>query len=544
MRSLRHSLVVSTLLASVLLPAARDAGAAAAPISAVTLYPGSASVLRSAQVESGATELVVGGLAGNFSTENLRVDADAGIHVGQIEIRDAAQTGSANPAQAALESRIQELKDQEAALDAESESAGIVKGYLERLGGVPGNAADQGRTPLDARTLAGIIDAIGRGASEATARIHRLAVQKRELARKVEALQTDLARLQGGSRDSRSLVIHLSAARAGTVRLSYTLASAGWRPGYRGELDSTAGTVKLVRTAQVSQKTGEDWTGVRLVLSTSQPRLSPVAPTPDPWLLSYAPPQPPGQMLKEVARTRAFAMSAPAPAPATPPPPAADEQDSYVPPTFQTDGVFATEFAVSGPVTLAADGRELSLELSAQVLPVVQRVQVTPRLDTAATVTAQAERPAGVWVPGTLQLYRDGNYVGSFRWNPQAAEEFALPFGRDDLVRVTLDHVKGQRGSTGVFERRNERRIADSITVKSAHAGPIDVLVLEASPVSTAEEITVDAGFDPEPTIRNWSQRRGVVGWERTLRPGESARFGINYTIAYPKDGTVTGLGR
>jgi uncharacterized protein (TIGR02231 family) len=520
------------------------AALAGMPISSVTLYPGSAGIQRSAPVESGATQLVVDGLSGNFPTQNLRVDADPGIRIGQIEIRDAAQATSANPAQAALEARIEELKDQEGALDAEAESAAIVKGYLERLGGDPGAGGEHARAPADAKALAGVIDAIGHGAGDALARIHRLAIEKRVLERKVETLQRDLARLQGGARDSRTIVIHLSAARAGTVRLSYQLPSAGWRPGYRAELDSGAATVRLARIAQVSQKTGEDWTGVRLVLSTSQPRLSPVARAPEPWLLSYAPPAPP-EAAKEgpVRQARSFALAAPAASPAAPGRPLEDKDAAYEPPSFQTDGAYATEFVLPTPVTLAADGKELALELSTQVLDVHQRVQVTPRLDTAATVTALAERPAGVWPAGPMQLYRDGNYVGAFHWNPQATEQFALPFGRDDRLRVTLDHVKGKQGSTGVFERRNERHIADAITIKSTHATPIEVLVLEASPVSTSDEIRVSAAFDPEPTVQGWEQRRGVVGWERTLHPDETARFAIDYTIEYPREGTVTGLG-
>jgi len=529
------------LLAGLALAAQAASAAGGAPITAVTLYPGSASVVRSARVESGATELTVDGLSAAFSTQNLRVDADAGIRIGQIETRDESLVHSANPAQADLEHRIQDLQDQEAALDAESRAAALVKGYLEHLGGDPASATDRARTPQDAKALAGVIETIGHAANDALARIQRLGVQKRELGRKIAALQSDLAQMRGDGSKRRTLVIHLAAARSGAVRIAYTVDSAGWRPGYRAELDSATSRLRLVRLAQVAQKTGESWAGVRMVLSTSQPNGSPEAPDPSPWLLTYTPPQP-AQAKRMLSLERmAVAQDMAVPAPMAPPPPA--DAAGYTPPTFETDGVFATQFEVSSPVNLPADGRELSLELSAQELPVSQRVQVTPRIDTAATVTALAERPAGAWVPGSMQLYRDGNYVGEFAWNPQAAEKFTLPFGRDDLVRVTLDHVKGDQGTTGVFDRRNERRIADVMTVKSSHATPIDVLLLETSPVSTSDEIKVTASFDPAPSINPWEQRRGVVAWERTLKPEESARFAVTYAIEYPKEGFVSGLG-
>jgi len=69
-------------------------------------------------------------------------------------------------------------------------------------------------------------------------------------------------------------------------------------------------------------------------------------------------------------------------------------------------------------------------------LPAKMRLRVVPRLDAAAVVTAEAERPEGVWLAGDIQLYRDGNYVGATGWNPQSSAALVLPFGRDSLVRV------------------------------------------------------------------------------------------------------------
>lgn len=50
----------------------------------VTLYPGSATIERSAQVTAGARLLGVGGLPANFDTKTLQVQADKGVRVGQI----------------------------------------------------------------------------------------------------------------------------------------------------------------------------------------------------------------------------------------------------------------------------------------------------------------------------------------------------------------------------------------------------------------------------------------------------------------------------
>ncbi|MDM5181955.1 DUF4140 domain-containing protein, partial [Massilia sp. DJPM01] len=46
-----------------------------APVTAVTLYPGGATVVRTAQVAAGATEVVIDGLPANFNLETVRVQA-------------------------------------------------------------------------------------------------------------------------------------------------------------------------------------------------------------------------------------------------------------------------------------------------------------------------------------------------------------------------------------------------------------------------------------------------------------------------------------
>lgn len=510
------------------------AAAADAPITAVILYPGSATVQRTVQVPAGASRIEIPGLPAGFDSQTLHAEADPGIRIGQIVVHDAGRTEAANPAQADLEMKIQALRDQVDAADAEARSAEIVKAYLERFG-----SRGEGERPaaaIDAKTLAGLVDAIGRGAQDALDRIRRSAIHKRELDKKIQALERDLARLRGGDRDIRNLTVELSAERAGNLRVSYQVNGAGWLPSYRASLDSGRSKVDLERLALISQKSGEDWRNVQLTLSTSQPRQSPQAPEPQPWLLSWQPPRP--QPMMAAARP-AMAM---APAPMAEARAMVDAEPEYQPPTFENQTGFATEFQVPGRVTLPSDGREVSVALSRAVLPVQLRLRVAPRLERAATVTAEAERPAGVWLPGKMQLFRDGDYIGAGPWNPQAADRFVFSFGRDPLLRVAVDQVKGQSGSSGLFGKRKERRFAEVFTLTSAHRMPVELLVLESSPVSTAEEVVVERKFEPKPSQENWEQRRGVVAWETTLAPGASTRFSVDYRIEYPQEGWVPGL--
>ncbi|ATQ73317.1 hypothetical protein CR152_01445 [Massilia violaceinigra] len=531
----RHTMRYPILAALALLSPA--CMATNAPVTAVTLYPGSATVVRTAQVAAGATEVVIDGLPANFNVETVRVQAASGIRVADVVSRVNAGSEAVNPAGAQLQGSIERLKDQRAMLEAEAKSAAIVKGYLERYnGGAPEGAKAQG--PDNGKALAGVIDTLGRGASEALIKIQKLAVQQRELDKKIEAMERDLAGLQSENKDVRSLVVRLSAAKAGTLTVSYQRDNAGWKPGYRASLDSAASRVDLERLATISQTTGEDWSNVKLTLSTSQPRLSPTGREPQPWLLGYRPPQAPESM-------RAYA---PAPAPMM----AMDRREKVQitanavkrddDEVAEMQGVFSTEFEVPGRVNLAADGRATSVVLSTLALPVTQHLRVTPRLEKFAIVMAEAARPEGVWPAGSMQLFRDGGYIGATQWNLQEGERALFSFGRDDLVKVSLDPVAGKTGSKGMFGGRATSVRADVFTLVNRHKTPVELLVFDSSPVSTAEEVKVEAVFDPKPFTDTWEQRRGVVAWKKTLAPGATAKFQVEYRIDYPKEGSVTGL--
>ena len=514
--------------------------AADAPIQSVTLYPGSATVERAVQVSAGMNQVEISGLLANFDTATLRLQADPGIQIGQVVTRDQGQAENPSPRAADLEAKIQALEDQVALIDAEAKAAQVVQGYLERLGG-PDNSAGR-PAPVDPKALAGMLDAIRKGASDALQRVHAGEVKKRALAKQLDVLKRELAKVQAATREGRTMTVAIAAKQAGRIVLTYQVNRAGWKPAYRASLDSTAASVDLERMATISQKTGEDWSRVKLRLSTGQPNLSVHAPDPSPWLLSWQPP------MMESRNARPAYAPAPPPAPKS----AAHNRvavtgssiaDDYIAPVLETQGSFTTEFEVPARVDLASDGREISVALARQSVPVKQSVRIAPRYyRELAVLTVDAPRLEGVWLPGQVQLRRDGSYVGTLHWNPQDSERFSMAFGRDPLVRVVVENRNEKTGEKGLFVRDNERRIADSYVVTNLHREPIDVLVLEPTPVSQSEQVQVKVALNPQATLKDWQGRRGLAGWERSLKPNETARFDVDYEIAYPKEGSVIGL--
>lgn len=507
---------------------AKEAGT----ISRVVLYPGSATVERTALAAAGSGKVEMSGLPANFDLRTLRIEADPGIRIGEVAVRDVGRAEALGGRESELEARIQALKDDKAALEVQVKSAELVRDYLASLSARP----SPGDKPavVDPKAIPAVIDAIRRGGADSYGLIQRVAVKKRGIDKQIAALERDLARLKSGARDVRTLAIRYSATRGGEVRASYQVANAGWKPMYRAALDSSASRVELERQATVMQRTGEDWSGVHLRLSTGRPRAAQVV-DPQTWQLVI---RSPVELRDRQGLARFEAAPAPA-AKAVSQRPRAPEERPIV---AQFETQYATEFEVPGRADLPADGREVTVSLARHSVAVKQRIRVVPRRDTAAMVTAEAELPEGVWIPGDVQLYRDGSYIGSAFWQAQAKERLLLPFGRDDRVQVAAHRTKDRSGSAGFVGQRAQRQVADLYSVTSRHKVPVELLVLEASPVAVSDEIAVEAAFEPQPKVKEWERRRGVVAWEQSLAPGETLKFAADYTISYPKDASVIGL--
>src|SRR5260221_669348 len=268
-------------------------------------------------------------------------------------------------------------------------------------------------------------------------------------------------------------------------------------------------------------------------LPPAQPRPSPQGPERRRWKLSLPDPRANAGAGSEMSYRAAAA-------PAVLKRQMADERKADAP--VEVQSTFATEFEVPGAVSLPSDGRKLTVVLAKLSLPAKMRLRVVPRLDPQAVGTAEAERPEGVWLAGDIQLYRDGNYVGATSWNPQSSAALTLPFGRDSLVRVKVDRAKDRNGSGGLIGQRHEREGSDRYTLTIFHKAPVELLVLESSPVSTNDQIRVEAKFDPKPTSENWEERQGVVAWARAIAPNETLKFSVSYAIGYPKEAAVVGL--
>lgn len=530
--------LLAALAAAFALPAAAldmpPPAAVVSRIAQVKVYPGSATVERVARIAAGSRSVTIACLPAGLDVQSLQVSADASVRVGETSVITEPRALSAACATSALDGRIRALEDQKATLQAERDALGLVTGYLKGLGG--GGDGDAKRPAVDARNLAATADAMRRTGQESLLRQHQIDRRQEDIDRQLQPLLVERQRSQGGGNGQVTAVtVTLDAPREAELRLSYQVAGPGWTPSYRALLDTTTRKLRIERQALVAQATGEDWRGVKLVLSTGQPRRNTAGLTPAPWRIGVEPP--PQQQVAREQSSRRLVDIAPA-APLAAAKAMAPERPLFDVNVFQNS--FATEFDVAQPIDVPSNGQRVAMPLGQHEDTAQVAVRISPRLEQAGYLIAEIAQPEGVWPAGALQLYRDGAFVGNGQWsapgNVDGPARVTLSFGRDELVRVSAEPERDNQGSGGFAGSRAERQVQRAYVVENRHRTPIAVQVLEAAPVSVNEQVRVAASFSPQPAELAWNKQPGVAMWRTELGAGQRARFTADYTIGYPKD--------
>lgn len=499
-------------------------------ITQVKVYPGSATVERTARVAAGSKTLTFACLPAGLDVQSLQVSADASVRIGETSVLTEPRSLSARCSANALDGRIRELEDQKDALQAETDALGLVTGYLKGLSS-PGDDAGVKRSAVDAKNLAVVADALRRTGQDALLKQRQIARRQNDIDKQLNPLLAERARLQGAGGNVTAVTVTLAAAADADIRLSYQVNGPGWTPAYRALLDTTSRKIRIERQALVAQATGEDWRGVKLVLSTGQPRRETTGRLPTPWRIGIEPP-----VRNEPARDRtapaAVAMeSVPAGAAAAVP--------SRREPLFDVsvfNNSFATEFSVPQTIDVPSSGQRVAMALGQHEDVAKLAVRTSPRVDPSAFLIAEMAVPAGVWPSGPMQLYRDGAFVGNGRWNASADARLALSFGRDELLRVEVQPERDNQGTGGFVGSRGERKVQRAYLIENRHRTPIAVQVLEAAPVSIDEQVRVAVQFAPQPAELAWNKQPGVAMWSADLDAGKSMRVAADYVISYPKE--------
>src|SRR6202051_1197802 len=269
---------------------------ATSAVDAVTVYPDGASVTRAIAVElpGGDNTLVIKDFPLTLDPSSLRVEGEAGtrLTIGAIDTRrpHAALPGDLP----ALDKPIEPLKDERANLQGAIAAATVRRQFAVRFAEAsPAGIGDKG----EARPIADwrvAFAAVAEEVASADSAIRDAERKQRDIDREVARLESDRA-IKPPSKLEVRIDLAASAATRATLRVTYAVHSARWTPLYDARLDTGAKdrkpALELVRRAEVTQTTGEDWSNVALSVSTVRSARGGNAPELNSLIVQY--PQPP-----------------------------------------------------------------------------------------------------------------------------------------------------------------------------------------------------------------------------------------------------------
>jgi uncharacterized protein (TIGR02231 family) len=339
--------------------------------------------------------------------------------------------------------------------------------------------------------------------------------------------------------------------------LKYMVSNCGWQANYDIRATTLQDAVELVYKAKVYNNTGNDWTDVKISLSTSDPQLSASAPELAPWYLNYASldqetnddyrgkeyiaPDNRGydkyyqnanwtpQMNQNLDGLYLFGNAGAAQG-------SGNLENSIAFKNIQVSQL-STTFEIAKKYTIPSDSKPYLVEISEHSLKASFSHKAVPKLVNDAYLLANIVG----WetldlVPGPTQVYFSDVFVGqSFINTSNVADTLRLSFGRDSKIPVTrkLEQEFSEKKEIG-SNRRD--KYTYSIVCKNNHSTPVRINLYDQIPISQTSDIVVTI---EETSAAQYNDVTGKLSWIVLLNPGETKTYKISFTLKYPKDQVI-----
>ncbi len=542
-------------LAAVLLPALSAAAdvSPASRLDAVTVYQASARVTRVARadVQPGPSRVLLTGLPDQLDDDSIRVEGKGsakarifGVTVDRVTGEAIVQSGAR-----AAEERLERLQDEDRSLDDRAKAAQARLEFVKSLRSTYSderakNLAVRGVTAKEWADLAAFVST---EFSAATDEIRKAEVLRRDLARRIAQARADLEKVQAKrGQTTKTVAVEVEADRAGALELavSYVVHAAGWQPIWDARLVPETSTMELSFLGSVWQRTGEDWQGVALSVSTAQPGRGLFVPELQPvWLTKFEPPRP--RPLR--------APSAPAGAPmarmeaksaAVAAEPQQESFDAEVAQASVQEGLLSATFTAPRRESVDGSGQARKIPLARFPLKATIVRTAAPRLDGTAFLTAKAVNETGFpLLAGAAGVYVGDEFAGraALPATP-AGGELELAFGADGRVELERKVLDRRHETAGVISKDEVYAYRVRTSVKNRWGAPVAVKLLDLVPVSRDEKIQVKLLDGTTPATREDPERPGVRVYELSLAPREEKVVELRYEVRYPRGFPVSGL--
>ncbi|TWD29324.1 uncharacterized protein (TIGR02231 family) [Streptomyces sp. T12] len=501
------------------------------PVTAVTCTEDRAHVERTATLElrAGTQRLRLGPVSALAVDRTLHAELTADFPVTVLDTRivrawtprepgPAADDSPLRRRAAALKEERLELEQRRDRLRARGDALGrLAADLLREIGeGVGFGETERDRWSRELDRVDRERETRAEELRETEARLTAVSGETAEAEQALALAETEPAELVGHV----ELTVEASVAGRAGLRLSHLTPCALWRPAYRAVLDGDGLT--LATEAVVWQRTGEDWSGVRLTLSTARSSAATEPPRLGEDRLTLQDRTAEERRTVRVdLREEEIAELGPVPVQGLP---------------GVDDGGEVRVLHAPAPVSVPADGRAHRVPVSSFTATARSEYACAPELSPLVTQVVRCDNRSGhALLAGPVDLIRGSGFVGRGTLDftaPGAPVELA--FGSRDDHRVVRE-TQETRDTTGLTQRtvltRTVRLHLSRFSAPDERDDRV-VAVRERIPVSEVSAVEVRLREDacsPAPTAVDPD---GIARWDVPLPPGGRRTVTLVYEIS------------
>ncbi|MEY8760949.1 DUF4139 domain-containing protein [Chryseobacterium tongliaoense] len=310
--------------------------------------------------------------------------------------------------------------------------------------------------------------------------------------------------------------------------ISYIVSNAGWVPSYDLRAESTKKPFEIVYKGKIYQKTGQDWTDVKLFVSTYKPSYNQNRPILAPlYVAEYTAYDSQKELADysvkaKTATTNAYQMREEA------------VVQSQIPVATVSDNQMNVMYELKFNQTIMSQEKEQYVILDKKEVNATYKYHTVPKLNNQVFLMAFVKNWQNLnLISGEANIYFEDNYIGKTHiTNNYVKDEFPISLGVDE--RITVKRIKLEDKTTQkTFNANKWETESYQISIRNNTKENIELEILDQLPISENSKISVKA---LETGDGNFDEKTGSILWNRKISSGSSEKINFSYEVKYPKE--------
>ncbi|MEZ0006244.1 uncharacterized protein (TIGR02231 family) [Flavobacterium sp. 28YEA47A] len=512
-----------------------------AKVKAATVYFNAAEISQTANINlpAGTHEIVVKNVANWVNENSIQIGTSPTLTVLSVQFTDnyisEYEIDTNSPLVKKVKDSIVIVQKEIAKLVNSRISEGKTIDLLDKNQQVSGQ-----NSGLNVTELMKMVDYYKAKRAELSNNINALAEKEQKLAEVLKKLND---RLEVNNKNeekisSGKLILQVMNEVAGNVPLeiSYLTNNATWAPFYDLRANSVASPIEMMYKAQVTQSTGIDWKNVKLTLSSGVPNQNNQAPLLQAWFLRYG--YVPDYSRNEDAKS--------------------NELSEVVVQGYTTkknnvmirgsvsnfttiaENQLNISFDIDIPYDVLSNGKKHSVALKEIKLPATYKYYAAPTADKEAFLLAEiSDYSKYNLLKGEANIIFEGMYVGKTFVDPnQTSDTLNLSMGRDKKISIKREKLVDKSG-TKFLSAYKVQTFTFETTVRNNKKEAVQLTLKDQYPLSTDKEIEIELKQSDNAKV---NAETGILTWDLNLKPNETKKIRISYTVKYPKNKIIDNL--